>query len=788
MLRDLSNSSVVWERFFEERCKDLRERFPGYYRAIVVETNDPLQIYRIRFKCPELHDNTLKPEECPWAVPAPWLSGKDCGSWHHPIIGDTVFITFEKQHPYGPIWVGFAMGTRRKRYPLESIYTKSPIPVDKEENKRSAPDEEWTPIQDYLAKDFRPMQTGWRDRYGNSEIHNAIGFFPIEHKPKPAPQDVDALTQSKFTPEGKDPKINEPDRKYLARLSKYGIFALHSDIGYYWNKETDPYGEFKGIGDDLDDGGAEERQFEIDRFQYFVKLFNEDKPNSADRDQRRYEIRTRAGHKFEMRDVGWSQKDGGLAGCQKIQDAKCRTENGTYGKERVLSKWEKSDERWLKLRTKGGHLFQMMDMGFHPEKDTFYKKKLIEECGPDVDHEKDAKWISRDSRQMRWLTRWGVKLVLDDRGSDPKDADTKQNPRGVGWMLKTRRSWEPEGTPRGFAIEAVDKDDLNTTRWYTPKSKIIEMNDRKDYCLFCTDMSGEVSREWKGLDENEFALSIGMTFSPEQDTYHLKLDKRNGYIRLKTAAGGDNGRRPIPEPESHVAGFGMQDQKADGEPMKDADTGLNQGIEMRDAGLRATQDGPWTEIVDLEHRGMWWTKNYKMGIWRSKQDKDQFILIHDGNNTIVLRNNEDGPLQIYCQKDIEIISGQDINLKADRDISLKAGRNIIMDAEGQMTSRAKILHAWQSADSHAALLPGSWLMDVPDNAPMHTGFLPEAAPCPPRYGCGAQSDTGGSTETLPGNEPTPIEQDPIEPTDRALTKNMPFDAVDEKVIKQCDGA
>jgi hypothetical protein len=595
-------------------------------------------------------------------------------------------------------------------------------------------------LTDYLPKDFRPMGHGSQDRYGHADIHSSVGFFPIEHDLKPAPLGTDAISNKNFKI-GSKPEVNDPDKKYIARVTKYGTYIIQSDVGYWWQRKDedengesndDGFGEFYG---DFD----KDRPFEIQRYFGLTRLFNEGQPRSTD--QRRHEIRTRAGHKFEMRDVGWAQANGGLNGCEKISDAKSR--EGEYGEPRVLSKHEDTDERWAKLRTKGGHLIQAMDMGFHPEKDEFYKRKLEEEVGPKPDGEEEHGWVERDSRQIRVVTRWGNKFVLDDRGTHTQKAHTEELPRGNGWMLRSRRSWETkEGTPRGFAIEANDKDELNTTRWYTPKSKIIEMNDRKDYTMICTDVAGDIAREWQGLKENEFALRIAMTEDPEKDTYHLKLDKANGYLRLKTAAGGDNGRRAEPEVLNTIG------------------TGLNQGIEARDG--RAGSDGPWCEVVDLEHRGMWWSKNEKMGIWRSKEDKDQYIVIHDGRNQLIIRNNENGPLQIFCQNDVQII-GRNIALKADRKITFKAGQEIAFEAANS---------------AHAKLTGNGWYQDVPDNATEHRGRLPGAEP-----GGGAQTSTGQGATVL---NPEPLVQEKREPEDRAEVLNLHFDEVPERVVRICE--
>jgi len=340
-----------------------------------------------------------------------------------------------------------------------------------------------------------------------------------------------------------------------------------------------------------------------------------------------------------------------------------------YGEPRTLSKWSGSDERWLKLRTKGGHLLQFMDIGFHPGDDEFYKKKLIDEVGAKGDDEEQDTWTKRDARQMRLVTRWGIKIVLDDRGSDPKDATNKEKPRANGWLFKSRRSWTSESsTQRGFAFEANDKDELDTSRWYSPKSKLIELNDKKDYALICTDLNGDISREWQRLKENEFALGIGMTYAPEDDTYHLKLDKANGYLRLKTSGNKDNGRKNEPE------------------DFPTADAIENQGLEARDG--RVGEDGAWTEILDGERRGMWFSKQYGLGIWRAKTGSDQLIMLCDNSSEnpsrIVIRNNANGPIQIYCAADVEIIAENNIALKAGNQITMKAGSAINMEAAGHM--------------------------------------------------------------------------------------------------------
>src|SRR6185369_6859294 len=107
------NLDNVWSKFLHKRKEDLFHKYTGWYRAIVVDTNDPLRMHRIRFKIPELHNNDSKSEDLPWAAPAFSFGGHGAGAWSHPCIGDIVWIVFEKGHPYSPIWTGAADATRR---------------------------------------------------------------------------------------------------------------------------------------------------------------------------------------------------------------------------------------------------------------------------------------------------------------------------------------------------------------------------------------------------------------------------------------------------------------------------------------------------------------------------------------------------------------------------------------------------------------------------------------------------------------------------------------------------
>jgi hypothetical protein len=206
---------------------------------------------------------------------------------------------------------------------------------------------------------------------------------------------------------------------------------------------------------------------------------------------------------------------------------------------------------------------------------------------------------------------------------------------------------------------------------------------------------------------------------------------------------------------------------------------LNQGMEARD-GLRGSgEDGAWTEIVDLDHRGIWLSRKYGLGIWRSNINTDQFIMIMDkaGEEKIVIRNNVDGPIQIFCKQDVQIMADRDINFTAGNDINMSAGGSIKVKTKEKLSILSEDSVNMDVNGGMWRLYPAGTVQNVPDNAPRHTGFLPNAMP-----GGGAQNDTGGPSETEEPEVVRPIIQEKIEPVDRAKTDNGPFDEVSESVI------
>ena len=729
------NLGKIFAKLASERSqRRLHDRFPGRYRAEVVETNDPLNMNRVRFKMPELHNFNLKPEDCPWAVPSFEHGGKGCGSWTSPCIGDIIWISFEKQHPYGPVWVGHAEPTRRRFYKLHALYQKTQIYVDKEGKPESEDTIPWDP--DYYPKDGRPYSQGLRDRYGNMFVMDMTGFYPIEHKEKSAPTGIDALTEGKFKELSNTPEKNEPDLKMMAWISKYGHYFIIGDQGYKWDEEFE--------GDHEKDHEKEKK-----RINNLKKLLNEDEPKSEERDQRRVELRTDYGHKFEMRDVGWASDGGYAAKSGKIQ-SKSRADD-LFEKENKKSEFDKRDERWIKLRSKGGMMFQMMDMGIHPQEDSFIRRKRIDEVGGKVDDE-DNDWQDRDARQIRFVTRWGIKMVLDDRGSDEIDADQKESKHANGFLVKGRRwgHWskylsnadneEVKGrtipmvsisqpaytakfgeTPnqtggRGFGIDINEKNELNRLIMYSPMSKAIEMNDRFGYLMLTTDAKKAISKEWKYKRENEFTTVFCIAASdPEMNAYSMKLDRSNTYAILRTPT--------------------------------------DQAFEARDGWNQ--NDEAFIEMRDVDNRGLVLSKQLKLSAMRDPNSLKYLVL--DDEQFRLLLHNKQGKLQIYAIGDVEIISDANIRFSCPGEFTVNCTRHVINAGGGQHIV---------DRNTHGSTVD----LHVPRSFAFHVG-------CSPGLGSPKASPIGGIAPSVTADTP-PL----LVPKFRQFRGNETLTEVNENVI------
>lgn len=586
------NLGFIFEEFDKDRTSHLRERFHGPYVGEVVETNDPLNMRRIRVRIPELHDRELKPEDCPWARTLDCFNSNGVGEFRNFCINDLVLILFEKGHPYSLICIGSLPSTRRKSYVLESIYVKSPVSVNTEGEIDSRPSDF---NENYLPKDNRPMSSGNKDRYGSIFELNSIGFFPKEHDTKSSPNGTDNLTGGDFESSQLKPEQNVPDTKYCNILTKYGNMFLLNDVGYQWFNEFS--GDFK-----------EDEQFEIKRNNYYRKFLNEDKTPNGDgnwEDQRRVSFITRYGHKFEMRDTGWN-----------------KTRKKEFTDESVTISDSDKDLRWIKLKTKSGHLLQLIDKGYDSENNININKLLIDDVGEsDFEDEWD------DSRQIRLISAHGNKIVLDDIGADkvdPVDNETSGN----GILIRTKK---------GFSIDLNDREKTDRLLVTTPGNQVLEINDKYKYILLTTEQEDGINEEYDGLKKNEFHRKNGVLNNPIIKTFHLKLDSLNKNVRLKSPS--------------------------------------LQGFELRDGA------NSWSEINSEDDRGVFFSSTDKVSIFRgaSNPNPDRYVSINDDKKNIIIRN-EDGVIFIYGNS-VNIVAKNDIKLKG-RNIELLAENSIKLGGGG----------------------------------------------------------------------------------------------------------
>ena len=95
--------------------------FPGIYRAKVLDNNDPEMLGRIKAQVYPMFADITDPELLPWAVPmAPiWDgAGDDIGHFAIPKVDSFVFVMFEAEDIYQPIYIGEAP-TAQKGLPSE---------------------------------------------------------------------------------------------------------------------------------------------------------------------------------------------------------------------------------------------------------------------------------------------------------------------------------------------------------------------------------------------------------------------------------------------------------------------------------------------------------------------------------------------------------------------------------------------------------------------------------------------------------------------------------------------
>jgi hypothetical protein len=184
---------------------------------------------------------------------------------------------------------------------------------------------------------------------------------------------------------------------------------------------------------------------------------------------------------------------------------------------------------------------------------------------------------------------------------------------------------------------------------------------------------------------------------------------------------------------------------------------LNQGIEMRD-GRKGS--GPWVEVVDAEHRGVWFSKKYQLSIMRAKKKRKMYMFMEEAKRRIVIFNGDKaGEVVIYAKGNVRI----------------KTDSELMIDSGSSMTFRAKKIIAFQTDDAAMTLSNGLYTSGVV-NAERVNAILTNAKP-----GDGAGASAAGGLRF--GFQERPILPKVLEPKDRAKTYNEPFEECPKEEVE-----
>jgi uncharacterized protein involved in type VI secretion and phage assembly len=90
------------ERLVADLAEQIRQRYYGKYRGLVVDNEDPQGMGRIRAQVPEVLDDVVSP----WALPCTPYAGDGSGQYTIPPVDAGVWVEFEAGDPSRPIWSG----------------------------------------------------------------------------------------------------------------------------------------------------------------------------------------------------------------------------------------------------------------------------------------------------------------------------------------------------------------------------------------------------------------------------------------------------------------------------------------------------------------------------------------------------------------------------------------------------------------------------------------------------------------------------------------------------------
>lgn len=117
------------ERLAVELAEQMRQRFYGKYRGIVMNTEDPQAMGRLQARVPEVLDESISP----WALPCVPFAGEGVGQYTLPPLGAGVWIEFEAGDPARPVWTGCWWGQDQLPEDNRGAPTRQPLKIIRSE-------------------------------------------------------------------------------------------------------------------------------------------------------------------------------------------------------------------------------------------------------------------------------------------------------------------------------------------------------------------------------------------------------------------------------------------------------------------------------------------------------------------------------------------------------------------------------------------------------------------------------------------------------------------------------
>ena len=111
-------SEIVNQYLYDSVVED--DTYTKNYIGIVLDNKDPDKYGRCKIRVHGLHDE-LGAEELPWSVPELPLNFTEKGSFMVPEIGTLVYIKFDDDDIYEPIYFGKVLDRERLNYEADHL-------------------------------------------------------------------------------------------------------------------------------------------------------------------------------------------------------------------------------------------------------------------------------------------------------------------------------------------------------------------------------------------------------------------------------------------------------------------------------------------------------------------------------------------------------------------------------------------------------------------------------------------------------------------------------------------